>query len=112
MRQIKQGDIYFANLNPIRGHEQAGFRPVLVIQNDILNTNLSTVVIIPITKNLKAKGYLTTYFLDHKKSKLKFDSVALLYQIRTIDKLRLVKFVSRLSLEEIKTVKEQLALVF
>lgn len=112
MPQIRQGNIYFADLNPVRGHEQAGFRPVLIIQNNILNTNLSTIIIIPITKNLKAKGYLTTYFLDNKKSKLKFDSVALLYQIRTIDKLRLVKFVSRLSLEEVKTIKEQLALVF
>lgn len=112
MRQIHQGNIYFADLNPVRGHEQAGFRPVLILQNNILNTNLSTVVIVPITKNLKAKGYLTTYFLDRKKSKLKFDSVALLYQIRTIDKLRLVKFISRLSGPEIKSIKEQLVLIF
>ncbi len=42
---VWQGDIFLANLNPARGHEQAGFRPVLVIQNNILNQHLSTVII-------------------------------------------------------------------
>lgn len=49
---ICQGDIYFTDLNPIKGHEQAGFRPVLIMQNNILNKNLNTVIIAPITSNI------------------------------------------------------------
>ncbi|MFA6917848.1 MAG: type II toxin-antitoxin system PemK/MazF family toxin, partial [Candidatus Gracilibacteria bacterium] len=89
--KIEQGDIYMANLNPTKGHEQAGMRPVLVMQNDILNKNLSTVIIAPITSNLSSKGLLTTWFLSGKTSGLNIDSVVLLFQIRTVDKLRLEK---------------------
>ena len=67
MQTVRQGDIFTADLNPVKGHEQAGFRPVLVLQNNILNANLHTVIIAPVTKNLRARGYLTTYFLDKKK---------------------------------------------
>lgn len=112
MKKVDQGDIYLADLNPVQGHEQAGFRPVLILQNDILNTNLSTVVIAPITKNLQAKGYMTTYSLAKIRSKLNHDSVVLLYQVRTIDKQRLQKFISRLSVEEIHLIKKQLLMVF
>ena len=81
--------IFWADLNPVKGHEQAGIRPVLILQNNILNENLSTILVAPITTNLKAKGFLTTYFLTKKESHLEHDSVILLYQIRTIDKQRL-----------------------
>jgi len=101
-----------ANLDPVKGHEQGGFRPVLVLQNDILNMNLSTVIIAPITKNMKAKGYLTTFFLDREISRLKFDGIALLYQIRTIDRSRLVKKVSSLDQVIFKSIKAQFSLIF
>lgn len=109
---IKQGEIYFADLNPVKGHEQAGFRPVLILQNDILNKNLHTVVVVPITKNIKAKGYLTTYFLEKKISKLPADSVALLFQIRTIDKNRLKKRIIQLSHQTMHEMKRQTFLIF
>ncbi len=109
---IKQGEIYFADLNPVKGDEQAGFRPVLVLQNDILNKNLNTVVIVPITKNIKAKGYLTTYFLEKKTSKLPVDSVALLFQIRIIDKNRLKKRAVQLSSQIMHEIKQQTFLIF
>ena len=109
---IRQGDIYLVDLNPVKGHEQAGLRPALVVQNDILNENLSTVVIAPITSNLKAKGKLTTSFLSKNTSHLNQDSVALLFQIRTIDKGRLGKKIVRLNREEFIRIKEQLRFVF
>ena len=109
MKNPKHGAIYYADLNPAKGHEQAGFRPVLVLQNDILNKNLNTVIIVPITTNLKAKGYMTTYFLAKSISGLSQDSVVLLYQIRTIDKMRLKRLVSNLSPEVMKQIKEQVA---
>ncbi|MBU4332552.1 type II toxin-antitoxin system PemK/MazF family toxin [Patescibacteria group bacterium] len=109
---IHQGEIYLANLNPIKGHEQAGFRPVLILQNNILNKNLSTVIIAPITSNLKAKGRLTTYFLSKEISGLDRDSVVLLFQIRTLDKERLQKRVGILSKEEFREIKQQLRFIF
>jgi mRNA interferase MazF len=112
MKDIKKGEIYMADLNPVKGHEQAGFRPALILQNNILNKNLNTVIIAPITSNLKAKGLLTTYFLNKKSSKLKFDSVLLLFQIRTIDKIRLKRKISVLPSENLKEITQQLMLVF
>lgn len=109
---MKQGDIFLADLNPVKGHEQAGYRPVLIIQNDILNKNLNTAVIIPITSNLKAKNSLITWFLPKNQYKLKQDSVALLLQIRTIDKKRLQKKVSSLKRPEVDKLLKQLKFIF
>ncbi|MFA5820632.1 MAG: type II toxin-antitoxin system PemK/MazF family toxin [Candidatus Gracilibacteria bacterium] len=110
--KTKQGDIFLADLNPTKGHEQSGYRPVLIMQNDILNKNLTTVLIAPITSNLNAKGKLTTAFLPKKISKLEHDSVVLLFQMRTLDKLRLRKKLTTLSEQEFVVVKEQLKFIF
>ncbi len=112
MKKIKQGDIFWANLDPVQGHEQAGMRPVLIIQNEILNQNLSTILIAPITSNLTVKGRLTTYFLSKKTSKLKQDSIALLYQLRCIDKSRLLERAGSLSVDVMREVKWQMGLLF
>lgn len=111
MKEIKHGEIYLADLDPVKGHEQSGYRPVLVLQKDPLNRYLNTVVIAPLTKNLKARGHLTTFFLDKKSSKLKHDSVVLLFHLRTVDRLRLTKLVSRLGAAEMQKIREQLAFV-
>lgn len=112
MTEIEQGDIYLADLSPIKGHEQAGYRPVLVLQKNILNQFLNTVVIAPLTTNLAAKGKLTTYFLGKAKSCLDYDSVVLLFQIRTVDKTRLTKKISNIGNEEVLAIKEQLNYIF
>jgi mRNA interferase MazF len=109
---ILQGDIFYADLNPVQGHEQAYFRPVLILQNKILNENLNTVIIAPITSNLQAKGKYTTYFLDKKISKLPKDSVVLLHQIRTIDKARLRQKLETLDKNTFTQVREQLEIIF
>ncbi len=86
MGRIEQGRIYWVDFGSKKGHVQLGLRPALVIQSSILNEKLSTVTVIPITSNLNRKGLITTAFLPSKNSGLKFDSVALLFQITTIDK--------------------------
>ncbi|MCM1131897.1 MAG: type II toxin-antitoxin system PemK/MazF family toxin [Ruminococcus flavefaciens] len=50
---VKQGDIIKVNFNPQSGHEQAGYRPALVVSNDIINSNTNLVIVCPIsnTKN-------------------------------------------------------------
>lgn len=110
--EITQGDIFLADLNPVKGHEQAGFRPVLVLQNNILNLHLNTVVIAPITSSLQLEGFMTTFFLDNKNSKLKKDSLALLFQIRTIDKSRLVKKIGELNQNNFSHLRVKLMRIF
>lgn len=110
--KIRQGEIWLADLNPVKGHEQGGFRPVLVLQNDLLNKHLSTVVVAPVTSNLRARGLTTTSFLTVKESGLKVDSVALLFQVRTIDIGRLKTRVGILDKNKFGSVKRQLQYVF
>lgn len=109
---IRQGEIYVAELNPVQGREQAGFRPVIVIQNNVLNRHLDTTVIVPTSGNVRAKGKLTTYFLAKGSYGLEKDSVALLFQIRTIDVSRLHKKIGALPQHEISAIQEQLKFVF
>lgn len=50
-RQVQQGDIYWVSLNPTKGHEQQGRRPVLVVSNDLINTKLVLGLVVPITSS-------------------------------------------------------------
>lgn len=96
MRDIEQGDIYWVNLGPIRGYEQAGIRPALVIQCNPLNRQLRTTLMIPLTTNLSVRGLMTTHFLPKEITKLKKDSVALLHQIQVVDQRKLKKKINQI----------------
>ena len=112
MKKVEQGAIFMADLNPGKGHEQKGYRPVMVVQNNILNNNLNTVLVAPVTGNMKAAGYLTTFLLEKLKSGLVKDSVALLFQLRAIDSRRLKKRVGVLNRNEFREVKRRIGLLF
>ena len=86
---IKRGDLFWVNLNPTKGSEQAGRRPVVVIQNDIGNAHSPTVIVAPITTKSYAKEYPTNVNLPQESVGLKMNSTILLSQIRTLDKVRL-----------------------
>ena len=89
--QIKRGDIFLANLEPAKGSEQGGIRPVLIIQNDISNKHSPVTIISAITSKIFEKEYPTNVFVSKEDSKLDKDSTVLLNQIRTIDSSRLMK---------------------
>ena len=103
---IKRGDIFYVNLNPIKGSEQAGRRPVLIIQNDIGNEKSPTVIIAPLTKKKFSKQYPTNVLVEKGVAGLKDDSAVLLSQIRTIDKTRLERKVGVLPAELMANVDE------
>ena len=94
---IKRGDIFLANLEPIKGSEQGGMRPVLIIQNDISNKYSPVTIIAAITSKVFEKEFPTNVFLTKQESKLDKDSTIMLNQIRTIDKSRIIKRLSSLS---------------
>ena len=93
--EIRRGDIFFADLNPVRGSEQGGLRPVLVIQNNIGNRHSPTVIIAPITSKLK-KNALPTHVGLPRDIGLPAKSMVLLEQVRTIDKSRLSNYIAAL----------------
>ena len=90
----KRGDIFLVNLEPTKGSEQGGIRPVLIIQKDTLNKFAPTTIIAPITSRIYTKEYPTNVIIKREDSKLKFDSTILLNQIKTIDKRRIIKKIS------------------
>ena len=94
--QIKRGDIFLANLEPIKGREQGGIRPVLIIQNDVSNKHSPVTIIAAITSKIFDKEFPTNVFISKKSSGLDKDSTILLNQIRTIDVSRLIKRIGNL----------------
>ena len=89
----KQGDVVFLDFNLIKGHEQSGFRPAVVISNNVFNKNTKMVIVCPITSN--AKYFPTHYNLEDTK---KIHGAVLCEHIRSIDyEIRNLKFVEKLS---------------
>ena len=95
-KEIQRGDLYYAELDPVVGSEQAGTRPVLVVSNDIGNQYSPVIVIVPITSRRIGKKQLPTHVEVKIPELLKNDSTALTEQIRTIDKLRLKEYIGSL----------------
>ena len=89
--QIKRGEIFLANLEPTKGSEQKGIRPVLIIQNDLSNKFSPVTIIAVITSKIYKKEFPTNVFISKKDSGLDKDSTAMLNQIRTIDNIRLIR---------------------
>lgn len=94
--EIKRGDIVLAGLEPVKGSEQGGVRPVIVIQNDDGNKFSPTTIIAPITSKEFSKEFPTNVAISKQESRLNNDSTILLNQIRTIDKSRIIKKISSL----------------
>lgn len=89
----KQKDIIFLDFNPTIGHEQNGYRPALVISNNVFNKNTKMVIVCPITSN--EKEFPTHYLLRFSKN---VHGSVLCEHIRSIDyEIRNVKFVEKLN---------------
>ena len=103
----KRGEIWQVSLEPVEGHEIGKTRPALVISNDKNNEYSSTVTLIPITASIE-KIYPFEVFISGEDSGLPLNSKIKCNQIRTVDKLRLLKIVGGISTEIIKKVEEAL----
>ncbi len=89
----KQGDIVLLDFNPTKGHEQSGFRPAVVISNNVFNENTKMVIVCPVTSN--NKEFPTHYHLEDTK---KIYGSVLCEHIRSIDyETRNLNFVEKLS---------------
>jgi len=106
--QVKRGDIFYAELNPVVGSEQGGTRPVLVIQNDIGNQYSPTTIIAAITSQISKAKLPTHVEMPAQKSGLDRKSVILTEQIRTVDKSRLRQKIAVLDEEYMEKVDKAL----
>lgn len=105
---MRQGEIWYADLNPVKGSEQAGRRPILIISGNLLNTHLKVVIACPLTT--KIKNYKGNLILEpDMRNGLKHVSEVLTFHIRSISKDRLVDKVGTVSKAEIGYVHSTLS---
>ncbi len=106
MARILRGDIWWADLNPVRGHEQAGTRPVLVISHDIFNQRSGTVIALAITSQPPTAGFPLT--MEITSAQLPKRSWVKISQIRTLSVERLSNRVGAIAPEELDVIVEGL----
>lgn len=104
---IQRGDMYYAQLDPVKGSEQGGMRPVIIIQNNIGNKFSPTVIVVPVTSQSKKTDLPTHVVIDGCKD-VSYGSMALLEQIKTIDKTRLGDFICHLDKDYMKKIDSAL----
>lgn len=107
---MKRGDIYWADLDPVVGSEQGGIRPVLVIQNNRGNQYSPTVIVAAMTSRDKKPGLPIHVPVTAAESGLKYDSVVLTEQVRTLEKTRLTRAAGRLGPGVMRRIDRALAL--
>jgi mRNA interferase MazF len=106
MARVLRGEIRWADLNPVRGHEQAGERPILILSHDVFNDRSGTVIAVALTSQEPRAGYPLT--LELTTPKLPKRSWVKTSQIRTLSTERIGKRLGRASDEELAAVVEGL----
>lgn len=106
-RDIRRGEIYFADFPNTIGSEQSGNRPVLIVQNDIGNMHSPTVIAAAITSQNKKKHLPTHVWIGYLPGAWS-DSIVLTEQIKTIDKRRLEQYVTKLDEAKMELVDQAL----
>ncbi|MBW1681706.1 MAG: type II toxin-antitoxin system PemK/MazF family toxin [Deltaproteobacteria bacterium] len=104
MARILRGEIRWADLNPVRGREQAGFRPVLILSHDVFNMRSGTVIAMAITSQPQRAGFPLTLELDSRS--LPKRSWVKISQIRTLSIERVGKRIATATHEELAQVIE------
>ena len=106
MAAILRGEIRWADLNPVRGHEQAGLRPVLILSHEIFNKRSGTVIAVAITSQPQRAGFPLT--LELKTGGLPKQSWIKISQIRTLSVDRIGRLIGKALQEELVQVIEGL----
>ena len=100
MAKILRGDVFWADLNPVVGHEQAGLRPVVILSRELFNLHSGTVIAMALTSQVPSANYPFTLKLESLQ--LPKDSWAKISQIRTLSTKRLKGKLGRISGEELR----------
>jgi mRNA interferase MazF len=102
MARILKGEIYWADLNPVRGREQAGLRPVLILSQELFNRRSETVIAMAITSQPQKAGFPLTFGVAPPL--LPKPSWVKISQIRTISVDRIGKRIATLPVEDVQQI--------
>ena len=106
----KRGDIYYADYGKGIGSEQKGYRPVVIIQNNIGNKYSSTVIVAAVSTRKETRAKLPVHCHIGAEHGLEAPSTILLEQIRTMSKKRLSRYVGRLDEKQLAEIDRALAI--
>lgn len=106
MARILRGDIFWADLDPARGHEQGGQRPVVILSEDVFNARSGTVIAMAVTSQPQRAGFPLT--LELTSVKLPKQSWVKISQIRTLSVKRLGKKAGQVASKELDRLIEGL----
>lgn len=99
MARILRGDVVWADLDPVRGHEQAGTRPVVVLSHDVFNERSGTIIALAVTSQPQRAGFPLT--MELKQNRLPKRSWVKISQVRTLSVDRLGTKLGRVTAEEL-----------
>lgn len=102
MADFLRGDIVWADLNPTKGHEQSGRRPVLILSHDVFNARSGTIIALALTSQPQRAGFPLTFELKLKS--IPSPSWVKISQIRTLSVMRLGKTIGRVSEEQLNKI--------
>ena len=109
---INQGDIYWIELDEPEGSEPGYKHPHVIVQNNLFNrSQIRTVLVCPLTSNLKRSSAPGNVFLDKKESNLAKQSVVNVSQVFTVDKTQLDEYVGTLSTKRVNEILNGIKLV-
>ena len=111
-KEVKRGEVFYADLSPVVGSEQGGVRPVLIVQNDVGNRHSPTVIAAAITSKQDKTNLPTHIGIKAGTGGLTRDSVVLLEQVRTLDKRRLRERMGRVDSAVMEQVDAAIAVSF
>lgn len=104
---MKQGEIWYSSLDPVKGSEQAGYRPVVILSGDLMNKYLKVVIVCPLTTSVKNyKGNIV--LRPNKSNGLNKASEVLVFHIRSVSKDRLSKCIGKVANAELEEMKKGL----
>jgi mRNA interferase MazF len=106
MARVLRGEVRWADLNPVRGREQAGLRPVLILSHDVFNERSGTVIAVALTSQEPAAGFPLT--LETHAQGLPKRSWIKISQIRTLAAERIGRRLAHASQEELAQVLDGL----
>lgn len=109
-KEIKRGEMYYADLSPVIGSEQGGIRPILIIQNNVGNKHSSTTIIAAAITSKTDKSNLPTHLKLNNVKGLDKDSLLLLEQVRTIDRSRIKSYIGTLDENTMEKVNKALCI--
>lgn|SRR5690554_3569376 len=104
---MRQCEIWYADLKPVKGSEQDGYRPVVIISGNVVNTFLSIVIACPLTT--KIKNYKGNIVLKpNQENGLSKKSEVLIFHIRSVSKERLVRKIGAITKEQLEKLRQGL----